>query len=432
MRVSLQGCLILWLCFLLPGTAFSADTTGLRYYNQNCKGAGYDYGTPGRTWLDEKIAQGYTEAFYWEGLNSSQNCWVSSAGACPATHPYYTGNRDQNGNPICSDTTPSCPAGEEYDTGLGECVPITQTPNQCREQGLAHDPATGTCVETCEHGILNGACLSAPIEQDTCDSDSDDYRGELVTGYGSNPIAFCGDYDQCSGEGGSVGVVNGEVRCIADDYGQPSCKGGSITVIDEYGFICEPLANAPQPEQPTPEPNTDTDGDGQPDEYQRENDPDAINKGLDAVTAAIESVNKNSESANQRLSKISDQLGANTDALNEGLGTANETLSDISEKMDGPDGGYSTDTLGDADTFEATTNRLQGLITQNATIQAVTTIPTIAENNTCPVWTIPATDYWSAMPLDVHCDILNNHRGLLSMLFVAAWTLAAIFVFLRA
>ena len=59
-------------------------------------------------------------------------------------------------------------------------------------------------------------------------------------------------------------------------------------------------------------------------------------------------------------------------------------------------------------------------------------IPTIASNNTCPVWTIPSTDYWSAMTIDSHCQILNDHRGLLSMLFIAVWTIAAVFVFLRA
>lgn len=36
------------------------------------------------------------------------------------------------------------------------------------------------------------------------------------------------------------------------------------------------------------------------------------------------------------------------------------------------------------------------------------------------------------MPIDSHCQILNDHRGLLSMLFIAVWTLAAVFVFLRA
>ena len=343
-------------------------------------------------------------------------------------------------------------------------------PEQCKEEGLAHDPATGKCVEECEHGMLNGACLPPPEDNDECTSDSPDYRGEVVLGYGQSPIPACGNFDQCEGTGGSVGFVNGELRCLSADYGAPQCKGDTITVIDEYGFVCEPLTNQPEEPETPEEPNTDTDGDGVPDEYQEQNDPESLDKGLDDVKGAIQDGNAKTDKSNQHLKNIEnavkgiadnvsslEQMGKNGELAGgggagggDGTGLVNEqgedylgdladikqntkdTADTLTEIKDGPEGGYNTDGLGDAPTFSESSERLQLAITNNPTIQAVTTVPSIASNNTCPVWTIPSTDYWSAMTIDSHCQILNDHRGLLSMLFIAVWTLAAVFVFLRA
>jgi len=265
-------------------------------------------------------------------------------------------------------------------------------------------------------------------------------------------------------------MFNGELVCLSEDYGAPKCKGGTIAVIDNYGFTCETLQNQPeQPENPEP-PNTDTDGDGVPDEYQEKNDPESLDKGLDSVEKAIQDGNAKTDKSNQHLKNIEnavkgiadnvsslEQMGKNGELAGGGGGPSGsgeglkneagedylgdladikqntkDTADTLNEIQEGPEGGYNADGLGEAPTFSESTERLQLAITNNPTIQAVTTVPSIASNNTCPVWTIPATDFWQAMPIDSHCQILEDHRGLLSLLFIAVWTLAAVFVFLRA
>ena len=372
----------------------------------------------------------------------------------------------------------AAPAGycepPSYLSNEGVCITPDQ-PEECHENGEAYDPESQQCVTECEHGVLNGTCLPPPEEPNECNSDSSDYRGQIVQGYGKSPINFCGDIDQCSGDKpGQIGLVNGKLRCIANDYGAPKCKGESITVIDEYGFVCEPLTN--QPEEPeTPEaPNTDTDGDGEPDEYQRENDPESIDKGLDNVEKAIREGNAKTDKSNQHLGNIEnavkriaddvsslEQMGKNGElsgggggASGGGEGLKNDDgedylgdLADIkqntkdtadgidtlNEKLDDPEAGYSTDELESrVPTFEQSADRLYNTLVSNPTIEAVTTIPELASNNTCPVYTMPSTAYWSAMTIDVHCTILNEHRGTLSTVFLIVWTLTAIMVFLRA
>lgn len=349
----------------------------------------------------------------------------------PCTSAYGSGAfTDPNtGQCFSQPPEPTCPAPNLEHPETGECY-SPQSPEECYENGLAYNNQTQQCVEVCENGMLNGICLDpAPENEDNCDETSPDYQGYY--GNGNTRFNYCSSQHQC--EGGSFGLVNGQPSCIPDDYGPELCKAGTMAIIDEYGMVCETSKDKPDPEpQPPEEPNTDTDGDGQPDEYDRENDPDATNKGLDQINESVGEGNAQLETANQRLDKVGNALDAVNKNLNEGLGTANQTLNQINDKLDGPDDGYNTSGLGDAPTFAESSDRLKASIAGNATIQAVTTIPTIASNNTCPVWTIPSTDYWQAMPIDSHCQILNDHRGLLSLLFIAVWTLAAVFVFLRA
>lgn len=334
-------------------------------------------------------------------------------------------------------------AGTEYSTGF-DCM-VERTNEECQELGKAKvDSQFGSyCVNECAHGVFNGVCLQPPEDDPECSKDSPDYRGEVVLGYGQDPIPACGDFDQCSGDQpGQVGFVNGELRCIPEDYGVPECKGDTITVIDEYGFVCESLQNKPEDPETPEDPNTDTDGDGEPDEYDPDNDPNINRKQLDDLKDG-------QATANQSLSNL-ENLGKGTnkrlDGIGEGIDKGNKELGRIeantgksatelevmNEKLDDPDSGYDTSSLGDAPTFAESSERLKTSIATNPTIQAVTTIPSISSNNTCPVWTIPSTQFWEAMPIDSHCQILSDHRGLLSMLFIAVWTLAAVFVFLRA
>lgn len=323
---------------------------------------------------------------------------------------------------------PSCDAPKFIDPDTGECR-APQEPEECYENGQIYDAEYGRCVQDCPNGQLNGVCLQDTGDNaDDCNANSPDYKGFI--GNGATKHNLCTSNMEC--EGGAFGLVNGTPSCIPDEYGPPTCPSDGALVIDEYGFVCESVNDAPEEPDTPEEPNTDTDGDGQPDEYDRANDPTSIDKGLDTVSEGISDTNNKIDGTNQRLDKVGKGLDAVNKNLNEGLGAANQTLGKINDKLDGPDGGYSTDGLGNAPTFEESSQRLQNSIATNPTIQAVTTIPTIASNNTCPVWTIPSTDYWSAMTIDSHCQILNDHRGLLSMLFIAVWTIAAVFVFLRA
>lgn len=459
MRLSVQGCLILWLCLY--------STVSL---------AGFPALPEGAIVIWQKVAsKNYTSQ---SGMGDSPSTTMTPQAEqwrenCETNHP----------NKTCTVQSYDDPPEVRFEDqgvtyyvvrgGVRMVALPPSDPEECFENGEIYDPESRQCVTECEHGQLNGTCLPPPEEPNECTRDSSDYRGEIVQGYGKSPISFCGDIDQCSGDKpGQIGLVNGELRCIAEDYGAPKCKGDSISVIDAYGFVCEPLTNQPEEPDTPEEPNTDTDGDGEPDEYQRGNDPESIDKGLDNVVEAINDGNAKTDTANQHLGKIENavkdiaknvgslkQMGENGELAGgggsggggEGLknpdgedylgdladikeNTKNtaDGMDDLNEKLDDPENGYSTDKLGDAPTFEESAVRLQGIITGNPTIEAVTTIPTISENTTCPVWTIPATDYWSAMPLDTHCDILETHRGLLSLIFMAVWTLAAVFVFLRA
>ena len=126
-----------------------------------------------------------------------------------------------------------------------------------------------------------------------------------MTGYGTSPVKMCGDYDQCSGDKpGQVGFVNGELRCIAEDYGVPKGKNGTIGGFGNYGFAGQTLENLPE-EPDTPEdPNTDTYGDGKPDEYDRTNDPESVEKGLDKIEKAIKEGNAKTDTSNGHLGKI--------------------------------------------------------------------------------------------------------------------------------
>jgi hypothetical protein len=483
MRLYLQGCLILWLCLFstlsfagfpaLPDGAVVVwtKTASKNYTSESGPGSSPSetMGPQAEAWRDNC-----------ERNHPDKVCVVQTFNDPPEVRyvendiTYYRWNGGARMVAIPEGGYCEPPS---YLNNDGVCETPVE-PEECHENGEAYDPESQQCVTECEHGQLNGSCLPPPEEPNECNSDSSDYRGQIVQGYGKSPINFCGDIDQCSGDKpGQIGLVNGELRCIAEDYGVPKCKGDSISVVDDYGFVCEPLTNKPEEEPDTPEePNTDTDGDGEPDEYQRENDPDAVNKGLDKVVDAINEGNSKTDKSNQHLGNIENavkdiaknvgslkQMGENgelggggggggSDGGGEGLkndqgedylsdladikeNTKNtaDGMEDLNEKLDNPEDGYSTDELeGTVPTFEESSDRLYNAIISNPTIEAVTTIPDLASNNTCPVYTMPSTEYWSAMTIDVHCVILNEHRGTLSTVFLIVWTLTAIMVFLRA
>ncbi|NVD34706.1 hypothetical protein [Marinobacter lutaoensis] len=418
-RLLVQRCLILGLC--LFSSVSSAD-----YFRYRAGYGLFEFPTPQAAcdslgWFNPVV-------FIQTGDLPSEPGGFAEYGKCD-DHGVNVGSVDALRFAGDDPLEPQCPSPNFIDPDSGECVSPIDDPRQCYEQGLIFDADPGRCVQDCPDGQLNGVCLEDIGDNaEECNSDSANYKGYI--GNGVTRYNLCTSNMEC--DGGAFGLVNGTPACIPDEYGPPTCPSDGVVVIDEFGFVCESVSDAPEEPEIPEEPNTDTDGDGVPDEYRRENDPTSVDKGLDNVRDGISETNDKLDGSNQRLDKVVNALDAANDNLVEGFGTANETLNDINDKLDGPEGGYNTDGLGDAPTFQESAERLRTIIATNSTIQAVTTIPSIASNNTCPVWIIPATDYWSAMTMDSHCQILNDHRGLLSTIFIAVWTLAAVFVFLRA
>ncbi|SNC76940.1 hypothetical protein SAMN04487881_3690 [Marinobacter sp. es.048] len=469
MRLLVQGCLILGLCLLssfthagFPPLLDGAVVHWSKTASKNCTSSGGCDPSPGSNIAEQAadylpgcqaqhpgkqcVIQSYSDPKEVRFVSGGVTYYVWRGGArvvaqetsCAAlTHEPdpITGNVGSTNEDDCSCATGWVSSGQDPGVAPFDCQIPDQQPEECYENGQIYDAENGYCVLDCPNGQLNGVCLQDTGDNaDECNADSPDYKGYI--GNGSTKTNLCTSNMEC--EGGAFGVVNGTPACIPDEYGPPTCEIESVLVLDEYGYVCGKPQDAPEPGQEPDEwwkdeePNTDTDGDGEPDEYNRENDPTSVDKGLGKIADGLGDTNDKIDGTNQRLDKVGKGIDAVNKNLNEGLGTANQTLGQINEKLDGPESGYSTDGLGDAPTFQESTERLQTSIANNPTIQSVTTIPTIASNNTCPVWTIPSTDYWSAMTMDTHCQILNDHRGLLSMLFIAVWTIAAVFVFLRA
>ncbi len=460
MRVSVQGCLILLLCLVslsVHARTKAEATTACQNYIQPLQGHPvYNYSC-----VDKPIAGNPSIVAVMSGNGSStdQASWAYEPEVCEAFS--HEGSQDTE----CG----TCRAGYVQVEGTGYTAPfqcmINREPGECADLGLSEVQTSegAFCAEECEYGMLNGACLPPPEPQQECTKESPDYRGQVVLGYGKPPINACGDFDQCSGDKpGQVGIFNGELRCISEEYGAPECKGESIMVIDDYGFACEPLTNVPETPDAPEDPNTDTDGDGQPDEYNPDNDPNINRKQLDKLNEnqqkgneSLKNLERIGKGTNDRLDDIKQGVndlvemgrngelgggggaGGNGEGLQDGEG--NDYLEDIKQNtrdtadaLEAPEGGLNTEGLGNAPEFGESATRLKNALFGHPTIQAVTTIPTIGTSTTCPTWTIPANDYWDALTLDIHCAILEDYRSTLSVLFLFFWTVVAIFLFLRA
>lgn len=183
------------------------------------------------------------------------------------------------------------------------------------------------------------------------------------------------------------------------------------------------------------EPNTDTDGDGEPDEYDPGNDPTSVDKGINQVNQGMNEANDKLDGANDRLDKISKGIAKSNELQDEANGVANDarnTLKEINDKLDAPEGGFNTEGLLGIPTMTETATSFKTAVLGNELIQSVGGLTEIPSHTSCPVWTIPATDYWEAKPMNVHCDILEEYRGTFSVIFMFFWTGIAIYAFLRA
>lgn len=437
MRVSVQGCLILLLCFWAT-SAHAANDSHLPCLSDvltECQNwSGYPNATcrvaSGLTHEGFKYVEFHHYAEGWKFFGSGKECACEDQWSHEGTDKTECGSCDVAGGWFQAPGAYAPDSGTEY-AQPHQCVK-NREPGECSDLGKAEviSEQGAFCVTECEHGMFNGACLPPPEPETECNQDSPDYRGELVLGYGQPPIPACGDFDQCSGDTpGQVGLVNGELRCIPENYGVPECKGDSITVIDEYGFVCEPLSNQPEEPETPEEPNTDTDGDGQPDEYNPDNDPNIHRKQLDDLTEQQRQANDSLEN----LEKLGKGTNSRLDDIKQNTRDTADRLQEIQDGMEVPEGGFSLDKLKNVvPTLTDTANNFKAAVMGTDIVQSVSGLTQIPSQTSCPVWTIPATDYWEAMPMNIHCDILEQYRGTFSVIFLFFWTGIAIFTFLRA
>lgn len=296
----------------------------------------------------------------------------------------------------------------------------------------------------------SGECTNLP---DDCDSSSPDFMGTV------NGVPVCTPDGNCQA-GETYGLVNDQPVCIPPDYGPPDCDFDTVAVATgengDGGYTCAPPDN--QPEPPTP---PDTDGDGTPDS----NDPDSNDSDNDGTPDSQEGGDHDSDgvansddpdyqnqygqgaaaqASRENGSKI-DQTNESLNDLNQQIQNQNLTLDDMKQSLSGMDDNIAE--LTDHVTAEstATDGLLDGVQTvsesnqaiadawqNHPTIAAFSQIPTLAVNNSCPVFEVPATQYWSAIPLTIICEVLEDNRAILSLLFMGLWTLAAASIFMRA
>lgn len=442
MRLSVQGCLILWLC-LFSAAALSATPPGTYrayHYNyghsqfhgygsaQSAIQAGADVMCRNHDSNEITQTETYEPQPTGEYRHSKWRVECLREGSSPATYywsAYYN-------NP------PSCPEGEVWDPATQQCTTGPKEPEECYENGEIYDAQNQQCVQSCPEGSLNGVCLELPANnEENCNADSPDYQGFI--GNGNTKMNLCESNRQC--EGGAFGVVNGTPACIPDEYGPPTCDVSTVAVLDEYGFVCADPQDAPEPGQEPDEwwkdeePNTDTDGDGEPDEYDPGNDPTSVDKGINQVNQGVSETNDKLDGANDRLDKIGKGIAKSNELQDEANGVADDarnTLKELNDKLDAPEDGFNTEGLLGIPTLTETATSFKGAVLGNELIQSVSGLKDLPSHTSCPVWTIPATDYWEAKPMNVHCDILEDYRGTFSVIFMFFWTGIAIYAFLRA
>jgi hypothetical protein len=447
-RLLIQGCLILWFGFfsssVFSSTEFRAEkrSDGSYVYGSSpsqvanlaldCPGG--DEGVISNTW---EVTPDPTDYDNWQ--NHSQykiSCpWpageyftlveVKYAEECSEVWSHQedpiTGEKP---SPNCT-----CETGWE-DAGEGmspRCViDRDQEASECYENGQIYDAERGYCVLDCPEGQLDGVCLQAPsANDDSCNSESPDYQGFI--GNGNTKHNICESDMEC--EGGSAGVVNGTMACIPDEYGPPSCPSDATVVIDEYGFVCATNNDAPEPDPDAPqEPNTDTNGDGEPDVYDPSNDPVSTDKAINDLKDSVDQGNENSELTNQRLDKIGEAI----DKSNELQDESNGVLDDIRNNLEAPEGDFSKgDFDGLVPTFSESASGFKSAVSGHAAVQTVTSL-TVGTNNSCPVYLLPATPISDPILMDVHCNILNDYRGIISAMFLFFWSGLALFTFMKA
>jgi len=268
-RLLMKGCLILLLLVTYSGSAFPATKseaiqachdyentfTTKNPHPESCQdhpngdGSGY---------FQAKICAGVKCSSWAYGKNFTYE--APSCNEVYAHEPDPITGAIVSANGECKCNSGYRDAGEE---GVYRCViDRNQELEECLELDAFLDPNKGYCVAECQSGSLSDICLD-PFEPDpdTCDENSEDFRGNVNQGFGNAPLPICGD-TTCTigGKTGQSGIHNGELVCLPDDYGAPKCKGSTITVIEEYGFICATVGD--EEETDTSDGDSDDDGEG--------------------------------------------------------------------------------------------------------------------------------------------------------------------------
>ena len=371
----------------------------------------------------------------------------------PSTHEVVNGQCEEKctgtqerppGGGACQDTT--CPAGQSgnfTNSGSGwnwscfddpppeECGNDDgKSPEQC-----ACESGGGGWLSIGSQG--DGECFDPP-EDNQCDASSPDYKGTID----GTPVCT-GDDEDCGPDGIFV-IVNGVRSCVNQSNDPPDCGGAVATYDDQNGYECaQPRADNDDNQGPdNNELENDQDGDGTPDASDpdvdgdgtpNESDPDYEGQKID--TSELE--NKLDELRESQELKL-ENIGLKLDKVNQNLGTMKNKLTGIDDNVKAMSDYVTEDTepvsdrTGDTPTISETSERIQNALYNHSFISSVMTIPTVSSSTSCPVYTLPATKFWTAIPINIHCTILEENRQTLSLLFTGLWTLMAAMVFLRA
>ncbi|MDO6444128.1 hypothetical protein [Marinobacter sp. 2_MG-2023] len=315
MRLPIQGCLILLLFFSSSQYVMSDDIEwgsgssyeGLYKYPYNCDG----YASQS---CDAGVASGATSMFKYYRWR----CSVNGQYLVPNGIKTHSGGQtvpNYEGQCSIGPPPPECSSPNIIHPETGECV-SPKEPEDCLEIGEFYNPGTQSCVAECPSGFwpLNSYCVgSDDPELESCNSESEDFRGNVNQGFGNAPLAICGD-TTCTigGKPGQSGIFNNELVCLADDYGAPKCQGDTITVIEEYGFICAGIDDDSE-SPPTDSSEGDSDGDG-------EGDLTGIAGQLQDIKNLLGKGNDNTANSEELLKGIGNRITDGTKSITDAIG----------------------------------------------------------------------------------------------------------------
>ena len=151
---------------------------------------------------------------------------------------------------------------------------------------------------------------------------------------------------------------------------------------------------------------------------------------------SLSTSNEALDKSNNILGKMNEQnkrMIEELDDVGDGLGSVNTHLQNMQDAMVPPEGGFNPDGFGGlVPTFEETGANFIAAINGMSQVQALTEFVSIGSNNTCPVYTIPATPVSQPIVLDIHCAVFEEYRSTFAAIFLFFWIGLSLFIFFRA